>query len=83
MTSSLEASTPARRRGGALRRRDFRLLWLGETTSSLGSSVTSVALPLVALTSLHSGVVAVSLLSAAAWLPWLIIGLAAGALVGG
>ena len=55
------------------------MLWVGETTSALGSSVTSVALPLVALTTLHAGVVAVSLLAAAAWLPWLVIGLPAGA----
>jgi len=60
---------------------DFRRLWIGETTSALGSSVTAVALPLVALTGLHAGVVAVSLLSAAAWLPWLLIGLPAGAWV--
>jgi MFS family permease len=72
---------PPRRRGGLLRQHDFRLLWIGETTSSLGSSVTSVALPLVALTTLHAGVLAVSLLSAAAWLPWLVIGLPAGAWV--
>jgi MFS family permease len=64
-----------------LRTPDFFRLWVGETTSALGSSVTSVALPLVALTTLHAGVLAVSLLSAAAWLPWLLIGLPAGAWV--
>jgi MFS family permease len=80
VTSVLDAP-PLRRRTGLLRDHDFRLLWIGETSSSLGSSVTSVALPLVALTSLHSGVLAVSLLSAAAWLPWLLIGLPAGAWV--
>lgn len=66
---------------GLLRHRDFRLLWTGETTSSLGSSISSVALPLVALAELHAGVFAVSLLSAAVWLPWLVIGLPAGAWV--
>jgi MFS family permease len=80
VTSVLDPA-PAAPRGGLLRDHDFRLLWVGETASSLGSSVTSVALPLVALTALHSGVVAVSLLSAAAWLPWLLIGLPAGAWV--
>lgn len=81
MTATL-ARTPGRRTPGRLlRRRDFRLLWIGESTSSLGSSVTSVALPLVAITTLHAGVIAVSLLSAAAWLPWLVIGLPAGAWV--
>jgi MFS family permease len=73
------ATDPAARPGGLLRERNFRLLWFGETTSSLGSSVTSVALPLVALAELHAGVLAVSLLSAAAWLPWLVVGLPAGA----
>jgi MFS family permease len=66
---------------GLLAMRDFRLLWIGETTSSFGSSVSSVALPLVALTLLHSGVFAISVLTAAAWLPWLIVGLPAGAWV--
>jgi MFS family permease len=66
---------------GLLRQRDFRLLWTGETTSSLGSSVSSVALPLVALADLHAGVFAVSLLSAAVWLPWMVVGLPAGAWV--
>lgn len=58
--------------------RRFRLLWLGESTSALGSSIASVALPLVALQTLHATALEVSLLSAAAWLPWLLIGLAAG-----
>jgi MFS family permease len=66
---------------GLLAVRDFRLLWTGETISSLGSSVSGVALPLVALTALHASVLAISLLTAAAWLPWLIVGLPAGAWV--
>ena len=78
--------TPARpdRSGwspGSVRPGDFRRLWIGETTSALGSSITSVALPLVALTTLGAGVVAVGLLQAAAWLPYLVIGLPAGAWV--
>jgi MFS family permease len=72
---------PARRgRLGLLAVREFRLLWIGETTSSFGSSISSVALPLVALT-LHASVSAISALTAAAWLPWLVIGLPAGAWV--
>jgi len=39
-----------RRWGGLLRQRGFRLLWIGETTSGVGSSITKVALPLVAVT---------------------------------
>jgi MFS family permease len=61
--------------------RDFRLLWIGETTSTLGSSVTSIAVPLVAVQTLRAGAFGVSLLTAAAWLPWLVIGLPAGAWV--
>jgi MFS family permease len=75
------AAPPRASRLGLLRDRDFRLLWIGETTSSLGTSVSSVALPLVALAVLHASVFAVSLLSAAAWLPWVVIGLPAGAWV--
>lgn len=69
------------RRGGLFWHRDFRLLWIGQTTSKLGSSVTSVALPLVAVTTLDASTFQVALLSTAAWLPWLLIGLPAGAWV--
>jgi len=70
-----------RARAGLLARPDFRLLWTGETTSCLGSSIAGVALPLVALSVLHASVFAVSALTAAAWLPWVLIGLPAGAWV--
>ena len=43
-------------RFGLLHQRDFRLLWIGESVSSLGSSVTGVALPLVAVTVLDAAV---------------------------
>ncbi|MFB4272565.1 MFS transporter [Nonomuraea sp. GTA35] len=68
-------------RGGLLGMRDFRLLWAGETTSMLGSSVAGVALPLVAVVTLDAGTLAVGLLTAAAWVPWLVAGLPAGAWV--
>ncbi|GAB3142567.1 MFS transporter [Micromonospora sonneratiae] len=61
--------------------RDFRLLWIGQATSKFGSSVTSVALPLVAVATLGATTFQVALLAAAAWVPWLIIGLPAGAWV--
>ncbi|GAA4975789.1 MFS family permease [Nonomuraea thailandensis] len=67
--------------GGLLRMRDFRLLWAGETTSMLGSSVAGVALPLVAVVTLDAGTFTVGLLTAAAWSPWLVVGLPAGAWV--
>jgi len=55
--------------------RDFHLFWAGQTVSRLGSAVTTVALPLVAI---HAAPWQISLLQAAAWLPWVLIGLPAG-----
>ncbi|HEX6685120.1 MAG TPA: MFS transporter [Candidatus Limnocylindrales bacterium] len=64
--------------GGLLRTRNFALLWIGQSTSALGSSITTVALPLVAISTLHAGPAMVAMLTAATWLPWLLIGLPAG-----
>ncbi|MGW5672394.1 MFS transporter, partial [Micromonospora sp. NPDC003776] len=76
------AGTPAPARpGGLLRHRDFRLLWAGQTVSAIGSNVTAVALPLVAVAVLDADTFQVAVLTAAAWLPWLIVGLPAGAWV--
>lgn len=66
-------------RAGLLAQPDFRLLWTGETRSSLGSSIGGIALSLVALSVLHASVFTVSALTAAAWLPSVLIGLPAGA----
>ena len=60
---------------------DVRRFWFGQTISKLGSSVSSVAIPLAAVLVLHTGAFAVSALVASAWLPWLVIGLPAGAWV--
>ncbi|MEW9531520.1 MFS transporter [Microbispora sp. NPDC049125] len=78
MTAPARSRTPA---GSPLRRRDFRLLWIGQTTSTLGSMISVVALPLVAVSSLHASTLQVSALPAASWLPWLLVGLPAGAWV--
>ncbi|TYB99762.1 MFS transporter [Micromonospora sp. WP24] len=69
------------RRGGLLRHRDFRLLWAAQTVSGIGSNVTAVALPLVAVAVLDASTFQVAVLTAAAWLPWLLVGLPAGAWV--
>lgn len=61
--------------------RNFRLLWVGEGVSVLGSMTTSVVVPLVAVTVFGAGPAWMGLLTAAAWLPWLLIGLPAGAWV--
>jgi MFS family permease len=66
---------------GLLRQRDFRLLWIGESTSTLGSAISGIALPLVAVVVLHSGAFVMGLLAAVTWLPVLVFGLPAGAWV--
>jgi MFS family permease len=70
---------PARRRGGLLWHRDFRLLWTGETISGAGTAMAAAGVPLLAVTVLYASTTAVAVLTAAAYLPWLVIGLPAGA----
>ena len=69
------------RRGGLLHHRNFRLLWIGETISGAGSSMAAIGVPLLAVTALRASTFAVSALTAAAYLPWLVIGLPVGAWV--
>lgn len=66
---------------GLLRDQDFRLFWIGETTSALGTNIGRLALPLVAVVTLHARAFQVSLLTALTWLPWLLVSLPAGAWV--
>ena len=70
-----------RRPGGLLWHRNFRLLWIGETISGAGSSMAAIGVPLLAVTALRASTFAVSALTAAAYLPWLVIGLPVGAWV--
>jgi predicted MFS family arabinose efflux permease len=67
------------RPGGLLWHQDFRRLWIGESTSKLGSSMTAMAMPLVAVVMLNANTLMIGLLQAAVWLPWLLLGLPAGA----
>ncbi|MFI1104550.1 MFS transporter [Streptomyces melanogenes] len=76
-----QGAEPGRRSWGLLAHRNFRLLLIGETTSKLGTSVTSVLLPLTAVGTLDASPFTVGLLTAAPWLPWLFLGLPAGAWV--
>ncbi len=73
----LDRAGPAR--GGVLRDPAFRQLWAGMAVSKLGTSIAAVATPLIAVQMLDASAFLVSLLTAAAWLPWLLIGLPAGA----
>ncbi len=59
----------------------FWTYWSASTVSSVGSAVSSVALPLVAVTVLHASALEVGLLAAASYVAWLVIGLPAGVVV--
>ncbi|MFI7020077.1 MFS transporter [Streptomyces sp. NPDC050164] len=60
---------------------DFLRLWLGQSISTLGSSVSSVALPLVAVVTLNATAMQVGLLNFAQSLPVLPLSLFIGVLV--
>jgi predicted MFS family arabinose efflux permease len=61
-----------------VRHKDFRRLFVGNSVSLLGSSVTTVALPLAAVVYLHATPFEMGLLGAVAFLPHLVLGLPAG-----
>jgi MFS family permease len=60
--------------------RDYRLLWLGQTLSLIGSQSSQLAYPLVALALTHSPTRA-GIVGAANWVPYVLFQLVAGALV--
>jgi len=64
-----------------LRNRDFRLLWAGQTVSRVGTEVSVLALPLIAIQILHATTFEVGSLTAIETLPFLLVGLPAGAWV--
>jgi MFS family permease len=61
------------------RHRDFMMIWSAATVSILGSQVTLIAVPFIALTMLGASVFQVSLLAAVEMLPFLLFTLPAGA----
>lgn len=64
--------------GGVLWQQDFRLLWVGESISAVGNAMAVVGMPLLAVEVLHASTFVVAALTAAAYVPWLVIGLPAG-----
>ncbi|MFI2645586.1 MFS transporter [Streptomyces sp. NPDC018610] len=67
--------------GGAARAAAFWRYWGASTASGIGDAVTAVALPLLAVLVLHASAFEVSLITAASFASWLLIGLPAGVLV--
>lgn len=63
---------------GVLRNRDFVKLWTGETVSLVGSQITELALPLVAIVTLHATAFEVGLLNVARYAPFVLVSLFAG-----
>jgi MFS family permease len=61
-----------------LRHADFVKFWAGQSISELGSDITLLALPLVAVLTLHAGALAVGALSAVSFAPFILVGLPAG-----
>src|SRR4051794_37748673 len=64
-----------------LHHRDFRMLWAGQTVSRVGTEVSVLALPLIAIQILHATTFEVGSLTAIETLPFLLVGLPAGAWV--
>jgi len=79
VTRESEETRARRRAGGLLRQRDFLLFWSGETVNELGSATAVFGVPPLAVLFLHATAFEVGMLTAAGWLPWLIIGLPVGA----
>jgi MFS family permease len=75
------ADPDRRRPGGLWHHLDFRRLWIGETVSQFGSTISQLALPLVAILSVHASTFEVGLLIAVQMAAFLVVGLPAGAWV--
>ncbi|RJL35893.1 MFS transporter [Bailinhaonella thermotolerans] len=65
--------------GSPSRRRDFRLLLFGQTTAQLGTQVSGVAVPLLAVVTLGASPLQLGLVTAAGTVAFALIGLPAGA----
>ncbi len=72
---------PKRVRGGLLRQHDFRQLFLGDAVSQVGTQLTVLALPVLAVRELGADELEMGLLGTFEFLAFLVIGLPAGAWV--
>jgi MFS family permease len=64
--------------GSLWRQRDFALLWSAQTVSMVGSQVSGIALPLVAILVLHASTFAVAAVGVVEFLPFVLLTLPAG-----
>ncbi|MBS2962955.1 MFS transporter [Actinocrinis puniceicyclus] len=67
--------------GSVFGNRDFRSMFIAAAASRFGTQISYLAVPLLAIQALHAGAGAVGLLTTLATLPYLLIGLPAGAWV--
>jgi MFS family permease len=81
VTGTQPAAGPGATSDPRTARRDFRLLWAGQSANLLGDQFMVVALPLLALTVLGASPAQAALLPFALNLPFLIVGLPAGVIV--
>ena len=58
--------------------RDFRLYWIGLAINSLGSQVSLLALPLIAVVLLNADATQMGVLTAIGYVPFILVGLQAG-----
>jgi MFS family permease len=73
--------TEGERNRSLFRHHDFLRLWSADSVSQLGSQISLLALPLVAITVLHAGTFQVGALTAVEFSPFVLFGLPAGAIV--
>jgi len=66
---------------GLWRHQNFMLLWAGQTVSLLGTQITTLALPTIAILLLHATPFEVGVLAAIPWVAYLGLGLFAGVAV--
>ncbi|MEO6294653.1 MAG: MFS transporter [Candidatus Limnocylindria bacterium] len=62
----------------SVRSTNFRRFWIGQSVSFLGSEVSLLALPLIAVVTLNADATQMGILTALGYLPFLLIGLQAG-----
>jgi len=65
-------------RGALWRNADFLWLWTAQTVSQLGSQITGLALPLVAILVLEASTFEIALLAVFNWVPFFFLSLPAG-----